>query len=52
MIVAGGRNEIDGRTISFMRFSIDCSIVRSGSPPMGVFIVPPSKFESSTESTA
>ena len=29
MIVAGGLNEIAGRRISFMRWMIDCSIVRS-----------------------
>ena len=52
MIVAGGRKEIDGRIISFMRFSIDCSTELPSAPPTGAFAVPPSTAFSSPELTA
>ncbi len=51
-IVAGGLNEIEGRIISFMRFSTSCSIVRSLSSPRLVRVVPPSMPFSSREFTA
>ena len=52
MIVAGGRKEIAGSIISFIRFSIDCSTERSPSPPSGDFAVPPETVFRSAEFTA